>query len=175
MDRKLQIMDQKWILMLTMVMFLLISVNMALGQEASGQVTEAPAEDHQASAEDSLVIPLVWWVAPIGSIIALIFAFVMYKQVVAAPEGDEKMKEIAGYVSRGAMAYLKRQYKVVAIFFAVVCFILFLMGWVLHVHHRIVFLAFLTGGFFSGLCGFLGMKTATLLRRFLIVALTLDV
>ena len=104
---------------------------------------------------------LIWWIAPIGSILALLFAWVFYRQVAAANEGDEKMKEIAGHVREGAYAYLRRQYKVVAVFFAIVSVILFIMGWI-GAQHQIVFLAFMTGGFFSGLCGFLGMKTATM-------------
>jgi len=105
---------------------------------------------------------MLWWLAPIGAILALIWAHKMYKQVISAPEGDEKMKEIASHVRAGAMAYLKRQYFVVAIFFVIVSGVLFWMGWVLAVQHKLVFAAFLTGGFFSGLCGFLGMKTATI-------------
>ena len=104
---------------------------------------------------------LLWWIAPIGSILALIFAFLFFKQVKAANPGDEKMQEIAGHVTKGAYAYLKRQYKVVAVFFIVVSAVLFIMG-LIGVQHQIVFFAFLTGGFFSGLCGFLGMKTATM-------------
>ncbi len=104
---------------------------------------------------------VIWWLAPIGSIFALFWAFRLYKQVAAANEGDERMKEIAAHVSEGAMAYLKRQYSVVAVFFLVVCIILYIMGRI-GVQHPLVFIAFLTGGFFSGLCGFLGMKTATM-------------
>ena len=115
-----------------------------------------------AFSPSKINIPPIWWVAPIGSVVALAFAWLFYQQVAAADPGDEKMQEIAGYVSVGAMAYLKRQYKIVGIFFAVAAVILFLMGWVFKVQHEIVFLAFLTGGFFSGLCGWLGMKTATL-------------
>ncbi|KKK68913.1 hypothetical protein LCGC14_2939280, partial [marine sediment metagenome] len=100
--------------------------------------------------------------APAAALLALVFAWVFFRQVKAADPGDADMIEIAGHVTKGALAYLKRQYKVVAIFFAVVCVILFAMGWVFHVQHKIVFLAFLTGGFFSGLCGWLGMKTATM-------------
>ncbi len=131
---------------------------LAYGQEGASISAAVPAVVAEASG---ITIPLIWWIAPIGSIIALIGAFVLYKQVVAADEGDEKMIEIAGYVSDGAMAYLKRQYKVVAIFFAVVSLILFWMGRT-GLQHPLVFIAFLTGGFFSGLCGYLGMKTATL-------------
>ncbi len=107
-------------------------------------------------------IPSIWWIAPAMAVLGLVFALVFYLQVRAANPGDQKMQEIAGHVTAGAMAYLKRQYGVVAIFFVIVSAILFLMGWVFHVQHEIVFAAFLTGGFFSGLCGYLGMKTATL-------------
>ena len=107
-------------------------------------------------------IPAVWWIAPITAVIALIFACVFYRQVKRANPGDEKMQEIAGHVTKGAMAYLKRQYKVVAIFFVIVSAVLFVMAYVFKVQHEIVFVAFLSGGFFSGLCGYLGMKTATL-------------
>ena len=107
-------------------------------------------------------LPMIWYLAPVSAVIALIFAVIFFRQVKAANPGDAKMREIAGYVTAGAMAYLKRQYKVVAVFFAIVSALLFVMGWVFHVQHRIVFVAFLTGGFFSGLCGYLGMKTATM-------------
>ncbi len=104
---------------------------------------------------------LLWWIAPVGSVLALLFAWIFYRQVKAANEGDEKMKEIAAHVTQGAYAYLRRQYKVVAIFFVVVSILLYIMGRI-GAQHQIVFVAFLTGGFFSGLCGFLGMKTATM-------------
>ncbi len=103
-----------------------------------------------------------WWIAPAAALVALFFAWKFYKEVAAANPGDEKMIEIAGHVSDGAMAYLKRQYKVVALFFLAACILLAIMAYGLHVQHGIVPFAFLTGGFFSGLCGWLGMKTATL-------------
>ena len=71
------------------------------------------------------------------------------------------MKEIAGHVRRGAMAYLKQQYKVVTLVFIVLALIFAFMAYVLHVQNPWVPFAFLTGGFFSGLAGFFGMKTAT--------------
>ena len=114
-----------------------------------------------AVSPSDISIPVIWWIAPLGAVVALAFAWVFYKEVMAADEGDEKMKEIASYVSVGAMAYLRRQYKVVAIFFVVASAVLFFMG-VIGVQHQIVFVAFLTGGFFSGLCGWLGMRTATM-------------
>jgi K(+)-stimulated pyrophosphate-energized sodium pump len=112
-------------------------------------------------ATGAVVIPIVWWVAPIGALLALVFAYVFFRQVKNANPGDERMQEIARHVTEGAYAYLRRQYKIVAIFFVVVSAVLFVMGQI-GVQHKIVFVAFLTGGFFSGLCGFLGMKTATM-------------
>jgi H(+)-translocating pyrophosphatase len=119
------------------------------------------------AAEEGLVpsigdIHWFWYIAPVGAIVALVFAMKFYKEVKGAPPGDEKMIEIAGHVTRGAMAYLKRQYKVVFVFFMIVSAILFVMAYVFKVQHEIVWVAFLTGGFFSGLCGWIGMKTATL-------------
>ncbi|CAI8055610.1 Putative K(+)-stimulated pyrophosphate-energized sodium pump [Geodia barretti] len=76
-------------------------------------------------------------------------------------EGNETMREIAQSVREGAMAYLRQQYKVVGIVFAVLCLIFIFMAFVLDAQNKVVPFAFLTGGFFSGLCGFLGMKTAT--------------
>ncbi len=104
---------------------------------------------------------LLWWIAPVGSLVAMLFAWIFYRQVRAANPGSTEMQTIAEHVREGAYAYLKRQYKVVGIFFVVVSAILFWMGRI-GVQHPIVFAAFLTGGTFSGLCGFLGMKTATM-------------
>ncbi|MEE8386674.1 MAG: sodium/proton-translocating pyrophosphatase, partial [Dehalococcoidia bacterium] len=106
-------------------------------------------------------IPGIWWVAPIGAVLALVFAMVFYRKMISSDEGDEDMKRISSYVRDGALAYLRQQYKVVAVFFIIVSALLFFMGWVIHVQHQIVFAAFLTGGFWSGLCGWLGMNTAT--------------
>jgi len=107
-------------------------------------------------------IPLWWWIAPIGAIIALFFARKFYVEVKNADQGDPDMIEIAGYVRDGAMAYLKRQYSVVTVVFIVLALILAFMAFKLKVQNGIVPFAFLTGGFFSGLCGYLGMRTATL-------------
>ena len=106
-------------------------------------------------------IPLMWWIAPIGSLIALGFAFYFYRSMMKQDEGNETMREIAQAVRDGAMAYLKQQYKVVGIVFAILCLIFIFMAFVLKAQNEIIPFAFLTGGFFSGLCGFLGMKTAT--------------
>jgi K(+)-stimulated pyrophosphate-energized sodium pump len=120
-----------------------------------------PVEDAAVAGHSMGDIPTVWWVAPIGALLALLFAWLFYGKMMRSDEGDEDMRRISSYVRDGALAYLKQQYKVVAIFFVVVSAILFWMGWFLHVQHQIVFAAFLTGGFFSGLCGWLGMNTAT--------------
>ncbi len=107
-------------------------------------------------------IPPLWWIAPAGAVLALLFAFKFYKEVLGADQGDPEMIEIANYVREGAMAYLKRQYKVVLVVFLGLAGVLAYMGYVLKVQNEIVWFAFLTGGFFSGLCGYLGMRTATL-------------
>ena len=137
-------------------LFTLVSAAAAGAQEGAVAV-----EGMVVESSGVVNIPHIWWVAPIGSLLALVFAWVFYRQVKNADPGDEKMQEIARHVTDGAYAYLSRQYKIVAIFFVVVSVILFLMG-LAGLQHKIVFVAFLTGGFFSGLCGFLGMKTATL-------------
>ena len=104
--------------------------------------------------------PLSWWLAPISAIFALGFAYYFYKKVMEAPEGTEKMITIANHVREGAYAYLFRQYSVVTLVFAILL-VIFAVCAYLKVQNPFVPIAFLTGGFFSGLCGFLGMKTAT--------------
>ncbi len=95
-----------------------------------------------------------------ASILALTFAFIFFKQMMKEDEGTDLMKKIAAHVRKGAMAYLKQQYKVVTIVFVVLAVIFFVMS-LFHLQNGIVWFAFLTGGFFSGLAGFFGMKTAT--------------
>jgi len=104
--------------------------------------------------------PWSWWIAPLAAIMALGFAWYFYKKVMEAPEGTEKMVEIARYVREGAYAYLFRQYSVVALVFVILLAIFAVCAYY-GVQNPFVPVAFLTGGFFSGLCGFLGMKTAT--------------
>jgi K(+)-stimulated pyrophosphate-energized sodium pump len=108
----------------------------------------------------STVITGLWWIAPIASVFALIFAAYFHRKMMSASEGNETMKEIAGHVREGAMAYLFRQYKVVILVFIVLLIILQLLAF-FGIQNPFVPIAFLTGGFFSGLCGFIGMKTAT--------------
>ena len=103
----------------------------------------------------------IWWyIAPISAILALIFAFLFYKKVMAAPEGNETMVKIAGHVRDGAYAYLFKQYRVVAVVF-VILFVIFAWLAKIGVQNPFVPVAFLTAGICSALCGFLGMKTAT--------------
>lgn len=106
-------------------------------------------------------IPTVFWLIPIASIVALGMAWFFFRSMMKEDEGTERMKEIAMHVRKGAMAYLKQQYKVVTIVFAVLAIIFAFMAYVLKVQNPWVPFAFLTGGLFSGLAGFFGMKTAT--------------
>jgi len=141
---------------------MVLLVGVALPGAALAQSTPAAATTTASAGGHSLAdLPWVWWIAPLGAVLALVYARIFYKSMIAADEGDENMRRVSGYVREGALAYLKQQYKVVAIFFIVVSALLFWMGWSLEVQHKIVFAAFLTGGFFSGLCGWLGMNTAT--------------
>jgi len=103
----------------------------------------------------------VFWVAPAASVLALFFAWFFYRQMKTRSEGTERMAKIASYVRKGAMAYLKQQYKVVTIVFICLILLLAFMAFVLKVQNKWVPVAFLTGGFFSGLAGYFGMKTAT--------------
>ena len=102
----------------------------------------------------------LFYIAPIGSLFAFLFAYIFYKLMMKADEGNDTMKEIAQHVKEGAYAYLRQQYKVVTIVFIVLVILLSFLAWI-GVQNPFVPFAFLTGGFFSGLCGFLGMKTAT--------------
>ncbi len=102
----------------------------------------------------------IFFIVPVAAIIALVFAWFFFKSMMKNSEGTDRMKEIAQYVREGAMAYLKRQYSVVIKVFIILFILLAIMAY-FGVQNPFVPIAFLTGGFFSGLCGFLGMKTAT--------------
>ena len=117
----------------------------------AGQASEATAVEG---------IPMIWYLAPLASIIALITAFILYKKVMTADEGNEKMITIADHVREGSYAYLFSQYRIVAMVF-VLFFIIFAALAYFGVQNPFMPIAFLTAGFFSALCGFLGMKTAT--------------
>ena len=109
---------------------------------------------------NTLHLPIIWWLTPISAFIALLFAYIFYRSVMDKDEGTPRMREIAQAVREGAMAYLRRQYRVVAMAFAVL-FIIFLIMASFDLQNKIVPYAFLTGGLFSGICGYFGMRTAT--------------
>ena len=102
----------------------------------------------------------LWYIAPVASLVALVVATLFFRSMKRADAGDARMCEIAGFVRQGAMAYLFRQYKIVSLVFAVL-FVIFVVLAAFGVQNPFVPVAFLTGGFFSGLCGYIGMKTAT--------------
>jgi len=102
-----------------------------------------------------------WWIAPVCSILGLLAAIICYKMMIAAPKGNARMEEIAGHVRAGAMAYLKQQYSRVGLVFVILTIILAILAF-FKIQNAFVPIAFLTGGFFSGLCGYIGMRTATL-------------
>ncbi len=104
---------------------------------------------------------LLFYAVPAASVIALLFAFLFYRQMKKEDEGTPTMKQIALYVRQGAMAYLKQQYKVVVIVFVVLAIFFAILAYGFNVQNPWVPFAFLTGGFFSGLAGFIGMRTAT--------------
>jgi len=103
----------------------------------------------------------LFFLVPMASVIALFFAYYFFQQMLKESEGTETMAKIALYVRNGAMAYLKQQYKVVLIVFVIITVIFAVMAYWLKIQNPWVPFAFITGGFFSGLAGFFGMKTAT--------------
>ena len=103
----------------------------------------------------------LFWIVPVGAIIALLFARIFFKGMMKESEGTDTMKRIAGHVRKGAMAYLRQQYRVVALVFLVLCVLFAWMAYGPGLQNPWVWFAFLTGGFFSGLAGYIGMKTAT--------------
>ncbi len=103
----------------------------------------------------------LFYLVPLAAVLALVFAWIFFRQMMKESEGTPTMKEIAQYVREGAMAYLKQQYKVVIIVFAVLAVLFAILAYGFGVQNPWVPFAFLTGGFFSGLAGFVGMKTAT--------------
>ncbi len=104
----------------------------------------------------------IFWMVPGSAILALAFAWYFFKQVRSEDEGNDRMKTIASHVRRGAMAYLRQQYKIVGIFFLVLTILFSVLAYGFQLQNPWVPFAFLTGGFFSGLAGFFGMKTATM-------------
>ncbi len=106
------------------------------------------------------MISSIFWIVPVSALVALLFAWIFYRSMKSQEEGTDRMKEIALYVREGAMAYLRRQYTVVTKVFIILVVLLAILAY-FGIQNPFVPIAFLTGGFFSGLCGYLGMKTAT--------------
>lgn len=104
---------------------------------------------------------LLFWVIPVASVLALGFAWYFHHQMMKESEGTPQMIKIAAAVRKGAMSYLKQQYKIVGLVFLGLVILFSIMAYGFDVQNHWVPVAFLTGGFFSGLSGFLGMKTAT--------------
>ncbi len=141
-------------------LFVIVALGVALSAP-----TPAMAQDETtatSATNGDVEIPGLWYIAPICGIVALVMAKKYYKEVQDSDEGDPDMIKIAGYVRDGAMAYLFRQYRIVAIVFVALMAVLAWMAFILRVQHGLVPFAFLTGGFFSGLCGYIGMRTATM-------------
>ena len=103
----------------------------------------------------------IFCIVPLAALLALLFAWIFFRQMYRESEGTPTMKEIARYVREGAMAYLRQQYKVVVIVFVVLAIFFAILAYGFGIQNPWVPFAFLTGGFFSGLAGFIGMKTAT--------------
>ncbi len=137
----------------------------ALLASTCGAAGLASAEEAAASAAattgSSWWIFFPWVIGMAGAVAGLFFAWRFFQEMMASEKGDSRMEEIAGYVREGANAYLYQQYKIVAMFFVVIFILLAIAAFGLHVQSSWVPFAFLTGGFFSGLAGWFGMKTAT--------------
>jgi len=106
-------------------------------------------------------MPIYFWIVPLGAVVALLFAYIFYKQMLGHDEGSDLIKKIAGHVRKGALAYLKQQYKVVLLVFLGLTALLSIMAFWLGIQNQWVPFAFLSGGVFSALAGFFGMRTAT--------------
>jgi H(+)-translocating pyrophosphatase len=141
--------------------FILLGLVALLAGKAWSEPAEGVAGGDAAAPGAAPPLPAAWYVAFGGAILALVMAHYFYKSVMKESEGNDRMREIAAAVREGAYAYLRQQYKVVAIFFVIVSGLLAVMASGLKVQHTLVPFAFLTGGFFSGLSGFIGMKSAT--------------
>jgi inorganic pyrophosphatase/K(+)-stimulated pyrophosphate-energized sodium pump len=142
-----------WTVLGMATLVLLISANPALAQGGE--------EPRGERVSFSSLFGLYWLLAFAGSVLALVFAYRFYRWMIASDEGNPTMVEIAGYVRTGANAYLRQQYTIVALFFVVIFALLIYVSFGLGAQSRWVPFAFITGGFFSGLAGWFGMKTAT--------------
>ena len=103
----------------------------------------------------------LFWIVPAASVLALVLAWYFYRQMMQESEGTPLMIKIASHVRKGAMSYLKQQYKIVGMVFLALVILFSIMAYGFDLQNHWVPIAFLTGGFFSGLSGYLGMKTAT--------------
>ena len=104
----------------------------------------------------------LFWIVPIASLLALALAWYFYKQMMLESEGTPTMEKIASYVRQGAMSYLKQQYKVVGLVFLGLVILFSIMAYGFNLQNPWVPIAFLTGGFFSGLSGFFGNENGHL-------------
>lgn len=130
--------------------------------DTASAAAEAPVDEVAGSSTDAdTSFIIVWVICLAGSIAALVQAYLFFKSMITADPGTPRMIEIAGFVRQGANAYLRQQYKVVTGFFVVIVILLTIAAY-LELQSNFVPIAFLTGGFFSGLAGWFGMKTATL-------------
>ena len=129
-----------------------VPINEKMSLEEKGGLTSWKLLYNFAQNADATrpALPLLWWLGPLAAILALVFAYYFYRQVMNESEGTERMIEIAQAVRDGASAYLTRQYRVVAIVF-IALFVLFLIMSFLGLQNPIVPFAFLTGGSFLGL------------------------
>ena len=140
--------------------FAFVVLNLSFVSLAFAEETSNPSAAGSSTPVVPNGTPIGWFIAPIAAFLALGFAIYFYRKMMEASEGTDKMKEIAKYVREGAYAYLFRQYGVVSVVFIILLAIFAACAYY-GVQNPFVPVAFLTGGFFSGLCGFLGMKTAT--------------
>ncbi|HMO91514.1 MAG TPA: sodium-translocating pyrophosphatase [Pirellulaceae bacterium] len=167
--RRIKGIQIKSLVLLVSVFVIGVIVASSLAQEGTGQ-TSAAAQQETVAGDSSGVagsqnpinsIEYVFWaILLVGSLSALFFAYKFFGQMKQADEGNDRMKEIAGFVREGAGAYLRQQYRVVAIFIIVVSALLY-GAYLLKLQEQWVFLAFITGGFWSAFAGYIGMKTAT--------------
>jgi K(+)-stimulated pyrophosphate-energized sodium pump len=127
--------------------------------DSGGFVAPRPPVTSRPSSMTTLS-PL-FWLVPLASVAALFYAWRFYRSLLAAPEGTPRMREIAAHVRAGAMAYLRQQYKVVALVFLGLALLFAALAYGLNLQNPWVPFAFLTGGFLSGLAGYFGMRTAT--------------
>jgi inorganic pyrophosphatase/K(+)-stimulated pyrophosphate-energized sodium pump len=136
-------------------------VTLVLWSVTAGQSWAQEGPEATSGTGEGWLYVLFWAIAFVGSLAAIVVARSFFVWMKRQDEGNEEMIEIAGHVRTGANAYLWQQYKVVAMFFVVICALLAYFAFGLDVQSEWVPFAFLTGGFFSGLAGFIGMKTAT--------------